>query len=104
MQVVAYPRRRSGFMIPVREQRSRSPVAGHLVIGDYWITQAKARPAAVIWRDPSSSTAEDVQAILFDPVIKSLRGSAMVLSGWEIIDWRLGGRQVVVQEWIVEFT
>jgi len=42
---------------------------------------------------------DDVLAVLFDPEIRSWRGGTFKLNGWEIIDWKREGRQLVIQEW-----
>jgi len=100
VHVEVYPLRRNGFKIPDRDQRTGQPMRGHLAIGNHWITQTKTKLAATIRREPGCTSPDAVLGVLFDPVVKSLEGHVLLISGWELIDWKGDGRQAVVQEWV----
>ena len=102
MKVAMYPRRRAGFKIPDREWRLGEPVRGYLSIADRWITKTQTRLSASIAPDPSKVGGKDALAVIYDPQVKSLRGSVLVIAGWELIDWKNDGRQFVLQEWVCE--
>ena len=96
MKVTATLLRRNGFRI----QKDNQQIAGELVIAKRRIRDDVLRLAAEI-QAPSAMLGDGprVLAVLFDPEIRAWRGANFKLNGWEIIEWKGEGRQLVVQEW-----
>lgn len=96
MKVTATLLRRNGFRI----QKDNRQIAGELVIAERRIRDGMLRLAAEI-QAPGAMLGDGprVLAILFDPEIRAWRGASLKLNGWEIIEWKGEGRQLVVQEW-----
>lgn len=100
MQVEIHPLRRNGFRIPNREHGRGEPLRGTLVIEACWLTETQKRRAAILYRHGTHSAAkEHIIAKLFEPEIKMLAGARFVLTGWELVEWKEQGRQIVMQEW-----
>lgn len=75
-------------------------VAGQLAIAERRIREGMLRLAAEIQEPgPMLGDGPRILALLFEPEIRAWRGSSFKLNGWEIIDWKGEGRQLVVQEW-----
>ena len=99
MRVFVTPLRRNGFRIPARDLGS-SELSGDLVIQERAISSTQSRKAAEVRKYGSQlSSSDQVLAVLFDPEIRCWRGATFKLNGWEVIDWKGEGRQLVVQEW-----
>lgn len=88
--------RQNGF----RLNKENRELSGQLVIHERRISETASRLAAEL-HGPSAmkSNHDQVLAVLFDPEIRSWLGSTFKLNGWEIIEWKSEGRQLVVQEW-----
>lgn len=99
MLVVVTPLRKNGFRIPARDL-AECDISGDLVIGQRWVTSTQSRLAAEIRKHGSQLPGEDqILMVLFDPEIRSWRGSTFKLNGWEVLEWKDEGRQLVLQEW-----
>lgn len=99
MLVVVTPLRKNGFRIPSRDLGS-CEIAGDLIVQERRISETQSRTAAEIRKKGIQIANDDqVLAVLFDPEIRSWRGATFKLNGWEVIDWKGNGRQLVVQEW-----
>lgn len=96
MQITATLLRRNGF----RVQSGNQLITGELVIGERRIREGMMRLAAEI-QAPGAMLGNGAQtlAILYDPEIRCWRGATFKLNGWEIVEWKGEGRQLVVQEW-----
>lgn len=96
MHITATLLRQNGF----RLNKENREISGQLIIHERRITETAIRLAAEL-HGPAAMKANDerVLAVLFDPEIRSWQGSTFKLNGWEIIDWKGEGRQLVVQEW-----
>lgn len=96
MQVTVTLLRRNGFRI----QTDNRQVSGQLVIAERRVRDGMLRLAAEIQTPgPMLGDGPSIIALLFDPTIRNWRGASFKLNGWEIIDWKGEGRQLVVQEW-----
>lgn len=99
MHVFVTPLRRNGFRIPARDLGS-SEISGDLVIQERAISPTQARKAAEVRTHGSQlASGDQLLAVLFDPEIRCWHGATFKLNGWEVIDWKGEGRQLVVQEW-----
>lgn len=96
MQITATLLRHNGFRIQTGNQQ----ISGQLVIEERRIRDGMLRLAAEI-QAPGAMLGNGarVLAVLFDPQIRVWRGAGFKLNGWEIIEWKGEGRQLVVQEW-----
>jgi hypothetical protein len=96
MQVTVTLLRRNGFRI----QTDNLQVSGQLVIAERRVRDGMLRLAAEIQTPgPMLGDGPSIIALLFDPTIRNWRGANFKLNGWEIIDWKGEGRQLVIQEW-----
>jgi len=96
MKVTVTLLRRNGFRI----QTDNRQVSGQLVIAERRVRDGMLRLAAEIQTPgPMLGDGPSIIALLFDPTIRNWRGASFKLNGWEIIDWKGEGRQLVVQEW-----
>lgn len=88
--------RQNGFRVSTEYRE----LSGQLFIHERHVSQSATRLAAEL-HGPSSmmGKGENLLAVLFDPKIRSWQGATFKLNGWEIIDWKGDGRQLVVQEW-----
>ena len=96
MQITATLLHRNGF----RVQSGHQIITGELVIQERRIREGMNRLAAEILA-PGAMLGKGAHtiAVLFDPEIRCWHGATFKLNGWEIIDWKGDGRQLVVQEW-----
>lgn len=96
MHITATLLRQNGF----RLNKENRQISGQLIVHERRISETASRLAAEL-HGPSAMKASDEQvlALLFDPEIRSWHGTTFKLNGWEIIDWKGEGRQLVVQEW-----
>jgi hypothetical protein len=100
MQVEIQPLRINGFKMPTRSHGADTLLRGELIIGHHWLSKSQTRLAAQL-RKPGVSISGDeyLLAVLYEPQIKGWRGAGFGLTGWEILDWKSDGRQIVLQEW-----
>ena len=96
MRITATLLRQNGF----RVQSGNQTITGELVIEQRRIREGMMRQAAEI-QEPGAMLGNGALtlAMLYDPEIRCWRGATFKLNGWEIIDWKGDGRQLVVQEW-----
>lgn len=100
MQIKATPLRHNGFKLSFKDASAREPLSGELIIHQRWVSETKTRLAAEIRK--AGSVIEDeanLVALLYEPKVSHLQGAMFRLTGWEIINWKTEGRQLVVQEW-----
>ena len=96
MRVSITQLRHNGF----RKSTGNHELSGHLIIQERHVGQGVKRLAAELHELNSITCSGDqVLAVLFDPEIRSWHGATFKLNGWEIIDWKGDGRQLVIQEW-----
>jgi len=96
MRITVTLLRENGFRVKTRARE----LTGQLVIEECRIREGMVRLAAEI-KEPGASLGEGGRtlAVLFDPEIRCWHGATFKLNGWEIIDWKGDGRQLVIQEW-----
>lgn len=96
MHITVTMLRRGGFRIRSDYQE----ITGNLVIEERRVREGMTRLAAEI-QTPGAmlGSGPHTAAVLFDPQIRCWRGATFKLNGWEILDWKGEGRQLVVQEW-----
>lgn len=96
MRVSITQLRHNGF----RKSTENHELSGQLIIQQRHIGQGAKRLAAELYRPSTTLVSGDqALAVLFDPEIRSWHGATFKLNGWEIIDWKGDGRQLVIQEW-----
>ena len=100
MRVAVTPLRKHGFRIPNRDLSANVELIGELLILNRWVSNTKTRLAAELRKGGSTVSGDsNLLAVLYEPVIKGWMGANFNLTGWEILDWKEEGRQIVVQEW-----
>ncbi len=96
MRVTITQLRHNGF----RKSLENHEFSGQLIIQERHVGQGAKRLAAEVHGASSMlGSGDQVLAVLFDPVIRSWHGATFKLNGWEIINWKGDGRQLVIQEW-----
>lgn len=100
MQVEITPLRKNGFKLSGKANQSHTQIHGNLTIGPRWVSSTQTRLAAELRCLGSVLQGdESLIAVIYEPQIKGWRGSGFNLTGWEIVDWKGDGRQIVMQEW-----
>ena len=96
MRVTITQLRHNGFRVKTENRE----LSGQLFIHDRHVGESMKRLAAELHGLNSvAGSGDQVLAVLFDPEIRSWHGAMFKLNGWEIVDWKGDGRQLVIQEW-----
>lgn len=96
MRITITKLRHNGF----RKKPENHELSGRLIIHERHVGESVKRLAAELrGLNSMMGGGDQVLAVLFDPQIRCWRGATFKLNGWEIIEWKGEGRQLVVQEW-----
>lgn len=96
MHVTVALLRENGFRVKSRHRE----LTGQFVIHERLIREGQKRRVAEL-QAPGALLGNGAVtlATLYDPEIRLWTGATFKLNGWEIINWKGDGLQLVVQEW-----